>query len=158
MGILDFVSKFFKKRQYIPDANSHSNTSNELFNTFDKDNHLQPFFEKSLFDTLHSWDFGWAILEPMNIVKSKDDEIILAKRFSPGQKALWFYWYLDGQVTNGGFIQFYWNGFAKYLPAIIDGLKLIGDNQTIELIQKADKAFKSNTKFFIDQKNKDDWG
>jgi uncharacterized protein YwqG len=33
-----------------------------------------------------------------------------SKRLSPGQKALFFIWYLDAEVTNGGFIQFYWNG------------------------------------------------
>ena len=78
----------------------------ELYNTYDKLNHLQPFFDRAKFDTLHRWEFGWAILEPINIAKNDEDEKILATKFSPGQKALYFIWYLDAEVTNGGFIQF----------------------------------------------------
>jgi len=54
--------------------------STELYNTFDKDNHLQPDFSKSEFDALHSWDFGWAILELINIASDKEKEKQLSKR------------------------------------------------------------------------------
>jgi len=40
---------------------------------------------------------------------------------------------LDAQVTNGGFLQFYSNGYRNYVPTINAGLKLIGDNK-IKLI------------------------
>ena len=129
----------------------------ELYNVFDKDNHLQPFFDKTSFDTLHGWDFGWAVLKPINIAKGKDDEKILAKRFSPGQKALYFIWYLDAEVTNGGFIQFYWNDNRKYLPPIIDGLKLIGDTSMLDLVDKADEEYLKHKEQFIMQRQKDDW-
>lgn len=130
----------------------------ELYNTFDKDNHLQPSFDKSKFDTLHGWDFGWEILEPINIAKGDEQEIQLSKRFSPGQKALYFIWYLDAEVTNGGFIQFYWNGYEKYIPPILDGLKLIGDTLMIDLVNKADKEYQVNKEKFYSEKQKDDWG
>lgn len=129
----------------------------ELYNIFDTNNHLQPFFDKTTFDTLHNWDFGWAILEPINIAKGKDDEKLLATRFSPGQKALYFFWYLDGEVTNGGFIQFYWNGYRQYLPPIIDGLKLIGDSLMVDLVNKADEEYLKYKEQFILQRQKNDW-
>jgi len=116
----------------------------EAYTLFEKQNHLKPDFDKSEFETLDSWDFGWAILEPINIAADKESEIELAKRFSPGQKALYFFWYLDGEVTNGGFIQFYWNENRKYLSAILQGLKLIGDNEMIALVEKADKVYTKN--------------
>jgi hypothetical protein len=94
----------------------------EIYNVFEKENHLQPIFEKERFDNLHGWEFGWEILSFINIAKSDDNERELSKRFSPGQKALYFFWYLDAQVTNGGFIQFYTNGYRNYLPTIIEGL------------------------------------
>lgn len=132
-------------------------SSTELYNTFDKDNHLQPDFNKSEFDTLHSWDFGWAILKPINIASDKEKEKQLSKRLSPGQKALYFFWYLDAEVTNGGFIQFYWNDYRKYLAPIIDGLKLTGDKELIDLIDKADKQYLANKDKFDLQREKDDW-
>ena len=78
----------------------------ELYNTFESDNQLKPDFEKSTFDNLHSWDLGWAILRPINIAADKNQEKLLSKRLSPGQKLLYFFWYLDAEVTNGGFLQF----------------------------------------------------
>ncbi len=101
--------------------------SMELCNTFDTSNHLQPLIDKTKFDTSHGWDFAWAVLEPINFAKGKEDEKLLSRRFSPGQKALYFFWHLDAEVANEGFIQFYRNNNRKYLPPIIDGLKLIGD-------------------------------
>src|SRR6266498_4877430 len=80
-------------------SNKSIAASMELYNTFEKSDHLQPVFEKTRFDTLHGWDFGWAILEPINIAKGKEDEKRLAKRLSPGQKAFYFIWYLDAEVT-----------------------------------------------------------
>ena len=129
----------------------------ELYNTFNKKNHLQPDFKKISFDTLHSWDFGWAILEPLNLGAGDEKEIALSKRLSPGQKTLYFFWYLDAQVTNGGFIQFYWNNKRKYLPPIIDGLKLIGDTQLLKLVEKADRQYLLDKDKFDFQRTKEDW-
>lgn len=119
-----------------------------LYNTFDKENHLQPDFEKSEFDSLDSWDFGWAILQPINIAADKESEILLAERFSPGQKAIYFFWYLDGEVTNGGFIQFFWNDNQKYLVPILEGLKLIGDKKMLTLVEKAYSIYTTNKEKF----------
>lgn len=130
---------------------------NNLFNTFDQEIHLKPNMSKAIFDTIHSWDFGWAILEPINIAETKEDEIKLAKSFSPGQKALYFFWYLDAQVTNGGFIQFYWNDYRLYIPAIKEGLKLIGDEELLSLINEVDKYYVLNKNLFDKNKELEDW-
>src|ERR1041385_4672269 len=129
----------------------------EIYDKFDKANHLQPEFDKTQFDALHGWDFGWEVLMPINIAKSRDDDKELSKRFSPGQKALYFFWYLDGQVTNGGFIQFYWNGYRLYVPTIKEGLKLIGDNELLQLLDKADQEYIIHKDKFDAQKIKEDW-
>ena len=136
-----------------------SNNSIELYNSFDKENHLQPVFDKLRFDTLHGWDLGWALLQPINKAPDQaEGEISFSRRLSPGQKALYFYWYLNDEVTNGGFIQFYWNGYRKYLPPIRDGLKLVGDTSMVKLVEEADKEFLSNKEKFDLQREKDDWG
>ncbi len=129
----------------------------ERYNTFDKNNHLRPIINKTTFDTLHGWDLGWTLLEPINIAKGEQDEIKLATQFSAGQKALYFFWYMDAEVTNGGFIQFYWNENRKYVPPIIDGLKLIQDTSMLELVKLADKEYQINESRFILQKQKDNW-
>ena len=129
----------------------------KLYDFFDKEHHLLPEFDSSLFESLRSWEFGWAILEPINIASSRDDDKELSRRFSPGQKALYFFWYLDAQVTNGGFIQFYWNYYQDYIPAIIAGLKLIGDTALLTLVEEAQNSYIRNKEKFDFQRNGEDW-
>src|ERR1700733_3407876 len=157
MNIFQKIYNFLFDKQTRTKGNKPTSETNELYNTFDKNNHLQPKFDKVVFDAKSGWDFGWAILEPISTPKANENEILHSKRLSPGQKALFFIWYLDGEVTNGGFIQFYWNGKEKYLPPIIDGLKLIGDTQMLQLVDKATLEFKAHIKDFLIQKQKDDW-
>nr|WP_294792030.1 DUF4375 domain-containing protein [uncultured Mucilaginibacter sp.] len=127
------------------------------YSEFDSVSHLSPLLEKSLFDSAHGWDLGWLLLEPINIATGRDEDRELSKRFSPGQKALYFFWYLDAEVTNGGFVQFYWNGYRPYLPAIVKGLELIGDDEMLELVYAADSVFLENETFFKHQMRKGDW-
>ncbi|WP_184543268.1 DMP19 family protein [Mucilaginibacter sp. FT3.2] len=120
----------------------------KVFDLFEKENHLRPALKKNEFYTLKGWDFGWEILETINVAESRDEDEELSKRFSPGQKALYFFWYLDAQVTNGGFIQFYFNEYRKYLPTIKEGLKLISDTDLLDLVIKADNEYLINQSFF----------
>jgi hypothetical protein len=130
----------------------------DRYNFFDKSIHLLPEFDRTKFDTMHSWEFGWNLLEPINLATDQENsEIQLSKRLSPGQKGLYFIWYLDEEVTNGGFIQFYWNGYRKYIPPIINGLRLIGDDEMLSLVQKADQEYLIEEKEFEKQKRSGDW-
>ena len=144
----------FSCGQTSKDSDTSSNNSNELYSSFDKENHLQPSFDKVRFDTLHEWDLGWALLETINKAQDDSEEIKLSKRLSPGQKALYFYWYLNDEVTNGGFIQFYWNDYRKYLSPIREGLKLVGDTAMLDLVEQADKEYLINKEKFDFQKQK----
>ena len=137
--------------------NSMTEKSVELYNIFDKEDHLRPAFNKTKFDTLHGWDFGWELLKPINIAKNDNHEKKLAKRFAPGQKALYFIWYLDAQLTNGGFIQFFWNYDRQYIPPIVAGLELIGDTSMLKLVDKADEEYLKHVKEFAQQRKKKDW-
>lgn len=60
-------------------------------------------------------------------------------------------------MTNGGFIQFYWNGYDKYLPAIKKGLELIGDITLLDLVDKVENEFLANVEAFKEQWKLDDW-
>src|SRR4051812_44053952 len=95
-----FLSVLFSCGQTKTHINQILDNPMELYNTFDKSNHLQPVIGRTKFDTSHGWDFGWTVLEPINMAKDKEDEKLLVARLSPGQKALYFFWYLDAQVTN----------------------------------------------------------
>jgi hypothetical protein len=119
------------------------------YTTFDDKQHFQPDFDRAKFDSLHGWELGWEMLEPINVASDQGEaEVELSCRFSPGQKTLYFFWYLDAQVTNGGFIQFYLNGYRQYLDAILTGLELIGDTEMIRIVNDADKAYRAHKSDF----------
>lgn len=119
------------------------------FKYFDIDNQLRPKINKRTISGLDDWDLAWEILEPINIATTRRSEVSLSKRLSPGQKTLYFFWYLDAEVENGGFIQFYFNKTDHYFPSIIEGLSFIQDKQMIKLLNDADALFRKNEKTFI---------
>lgn len=134
--------------------------TNNDYAIFEKQNHFKSPISKTEFDSLKGADLAWEVLEPMskmaaklNIKNEKDG----VKRLSNGQKALYFFWYLDGQVTNGGFIQFYWNGYSKYLPAIIEGLKLIQDTEMLNLVNEVEIEFKRDVNVFAKYMSEDNF-
>jgi len=114
----------------------------------DSTNQLRPSISKGDFFRMTGFDFGWLVLEPINLASSLEHEVELSKRFSEGQKAIYFWWFMDAQVTNGGFIQFYVNGYGSYVPAIIRGLEHIGDQEVADLAKKAHQIYLANQKLF----------
>jgi hypothetical protein len=118
------------------------------FKYFDPTIQLRPKFSRKKLRELKDWDLAWEILEPINIATTQRSEIGLSKKLSPGQKSLYFFWYLDAEVENGGFIQFYFNKTDHYLPSIIEGLKFLKNRQMLNLINKAESLFQKNVKLF----------
>lgn len=114
------------------------------YSGLDPKNQLRPAISREKFFGTSGFEFGWNILAPINIAKSPAQEPDLAKRFSDGQKALYFWWFLDAQVTNGGFIQFYFNRYGKYIPAILAGMNAIGDSDMEDLVRRAHHLFLAN--------------
>lgn len=126
---------------------------------FDKQTHFRPQLNKGDFFKLTGFDFGWFVLEPISkFVKDRDHEIEKGKSLSYGQKALYYWWYIDGQVTNGGFVQFYYNGYGSYVPTIIKSLEYVGDKKMAELIQRADNIYQKNKKLMDKAREKDLFG
>lgn len=129
---------------------------NDPYWEFDKTIHFRPQLNKGEFFKLSGYDFGWFILEPISkFIKDREFEIERGKSLSFGQKALYYWWYLDAQVTNGGFVQFYYNGYGPYVSSIIKGLEHIGDFEMAKLIKKADKIYQKN-KHLMDKAQESD--
>jgi len=120
---------------------------NDPYWEFIKDDHFRPELNKGDYYKLTGFDFGWFVLQPISkFVKEREFEIERGKSLSYGQKALYYWWYLDAQVNNGGFVQFYYNGYGPYVPSIIKGLEHIGDMNMANLVKKADNIYQKNKK------------
>ena len=114
---------------------------------FDKTTHYRPKLKKGDFFRLTGFDFGWFILEPISeYIQDIQGELTKGNTLSYGQKALYYWWYVDAQVTNGGFTQFYFNDYGKYVPTIIKALKHIGDNKMAELVNRSYELYLKENK------------
>ncbi len=122
---------------------------------FDKEQHFCPKLDKGSFYKLTGFDFGWFIHEPISkFIENRENELQRGKSLSYAQKILYYWWYLDEQVSNGGFVQFYYNGYDVYLPVIILGLKHIGDHKMLELIQQVEIIYQKNKAVFDELKKR----
>ena len=114
---------------------------------FDQTKHYRPKLNKGDFFKLTGFEFGWFVLEPISeYIQDRKGELTKSNTISYGQKALYYWWYVDGQVTNGGFTQFYYNNYGKYVPTIIKGLKHIGDNKMAELVNRSYELYLKENK------------
>jgi antitoxin component YwqK of YwqJK toxin-antitoxin module len=122
-------------------------TKNDPYWEFDQTKHFRPKLKKGDFFKLTGSDFCWFVLEPISdFVQDRKGELTKGKTLSFGQKALYYWWYVDAQVTNGGFTQFYYNDYGKYVPSIIKGLKHIGDIKMAELVNRSYELFLKENK------------
>ncbi len=125
------------------------------YDGYNPENQLRPLVDIVDYYAMTDYDLCWLLLEPIDIVDHGEEIVEHAKRLSPGQKMLYFWWFLDGQVNNGGFVQFYYNGYGQYVPAIITGLEHIGDNKTADLVRNAENIYQSKKKEFDKPENSD---
>ncbi len=147
--IMSLCSKIFGQKEQ----------PNDPYWVFEEASHFKPKLNKGDFYKLDGYDFGWFILQPLSkFVGDRDQELEKNKSLSFGQKALYYWWYLDGQVTNGGLVQFYFNGYGKYMPTIIKGLEYIGDNDMAKLATKAHRIYLKNEKLFLKAQEDDLFG
>ncbi len=120
---------------------------NDPYWEFDQTKHFRPKLNKGDFFKLTGSDFCWFVLEPISdYIQDRKGELTKGKTLSFGQKALYYWWYVDAQVTNGGFTQFYYNDYGKYIPTIIKGLKHIGDLKMAELVNRSYEIYLKENK------------
>lgn len=116
--------------------------SRDLYSKTDLENQIRPAISPVDYYRLHNMDFNWAVLSPLSkmvagYLEQKQQDLTEAIAVtSPEQKLLFFWWYLDGQVTNGGFSQFIDNGYDKYFPPVLNGLKRLPNKKYYELVEK----------------------
>ncbi len=131
----------------------------DLFDTIDEALQVRPEISKVDFYRLHAMEFNWIILEPMSQMVTDYNErhtkilIDSIKIISAEQKLLYFWWYLDGQVGNGGFSQFIYNGYDRYFPTILNGLKLLPNQSYYNLVKSVYNYYLNSDLINFDRNN-----
>ncbi|MGB8194947.1 MAG: hypothetical protein WCF67_23630, partial [Chitinophagaceae bacterium] len=77
---------------------SKKNYSDDPYWDFDEADHFKPLIDQKEFDAQTGFDFGLLILEPLSdMIKKKEYETERGRRLSYGQKALYYWWYIDAE-------------------------------------------------------------
>ncbi len=71
---------------------------------------------------------------------------LLIQKLRPEIKELYFWLYLDGQVSNGGFSYFFENGYAYMIPEIKKFYQRVGDDKGLEILEKAETWYQNRPK------------
>ncbi len=101
---------------------------------FDESEHHKPILDTTDFFKLSGFNFCWFILDSISheAVEKTNGQIL-----SFGQKAVYYWSFLEIQVPNGGFTQFYYNDYGKYVPTIVKGMQYIKDSNMSDLVSRS---------------------
>lgn len=98
---------------------------------FKKDKTLKPKVNKGLFYFSSGWDFEDAVFRLLD-ANHKDEPYI--GELCPVLKSLRLFSRIAGQISNGGFSQLYYNGYADTVRDCIPGLFEIGETKVAEML------------------------
>lgn len=102
------------------------------------------------FKQLKGLDLCWELVQPLSDAVMQSNRDHKLKGFSPGQQALFTLWQLDSEVSSGGFVQFFWNGNAVYVPTLSNGLTLIEAKAMEQLITEAYEEYQLQQSTFTE--------
>ncbi|WP_115840122.1 DMP19 family protein [Winogradskyella sediminis] len=87
-----------------------------------------------------------AIMDNIDTYFEKGEHYTLDKisKLTKGQQAVFSTWWLEAEVNNGGFNQFYFNSSGQYAEMAKIGFKTIGAEKFSELTLRANNIFTEN--------------
>jgi hypothetical protein len=97
------------------------------------------------YSSLEKEFFIYAVLEGLPQWYTEEHHNRLIQKLRPEIKELYFWSFLDGQVSNGGFMQFFENRFGYMVPDIKKFYRQIGDLEGLETLEKAEEWAKGLT-------------
>ena len=71
------------------------------------------------------------------VFDENNDESIHLNRLSSEAKIVYFSWWCDAEIHNGGFDQFFFNSSGDYTQETMDALNIIGASISLSLFEKA---------------------
>ncbi len=87
-----------------------------------------------------------AIMDNIDTNFKKGEPYTLDKisKLTKGRQAVFSTWWLEAEVNNGGFNQFYFNSSGQFAEMAVSGLKAIGAEKFSKLTSKANKIYNEN--------------
>lgn len=103
---------------------------------------FRPLLDKGDFFQFKEMKLCWFILEPVaSMVYHATDKAEALDRLSDGQKALYYWWFLENQ-SMGIFKYFFKNGYYEYLPKLLRGMEVVNHKEVVQILKGLLKEIK----------------
>lgn len=96
-----------------------------------------------LIDTIKDDDLVQAIMENMwlKIKEDMSNDLAIVSSLSKERQALYVVHFLEAEVCNGGFTQYYFNTHWQFAEMAVDGFELMGSENFANLMRKANATY-----------------
>lgn len=112
-----------------------------------------PVLTKEILESLQDSDLEWAVESYVALKTNYGVNYEAFKSLSKGMRMVYSTWWVEGEVNNGGFNQYFLNTEGKYYKDAIEGYDLVGASEFLSVLKQAVKAYeKGETKKPIENK------
>lgn len=96
-----------------------------------------------LIDTIKDEDLVLAIMDNMwlKIKEDMSNDLEIISSLSKERQALYVVNFLEAEVSNGGFTQYYYNSHWQFSEMAVDGFELMGSENFANLMRKANTTY-----------------
>ncbi|MBN1510516.1 MAG: DMP19 family protein [Phycisphaerae bacterium] len=84
-----------------------------------------------------------------------EHEAEIVRSWTPGKRMLYATSQMEGEVNNGGFVQYFWNTENEFSQMALEGLQLIGAQKHADLMQRAMQIYKEEESQYFQHRTGD---
>ena len=145
--ILSSILSFFgcKKKE---EKSEYDIEVEKILNSVDdwKNRKIYKILTKEILDSIPDDKLEQAIMDNIDTNFQDGEQYTLDKitKLTKGQQAVFSTWWLEAEVNNGGFNQFYFNSSGQYAQMAEIGFITIGAEKFSELTKRANKIYSEN--------------
>lgn len=145
--MLSGILKFFGCKGQ-PEKQTHDPTTQEILNSVD-DFINRPIYKElttEIIDSIDDNDLEQVVIDNIyeQVGNNYKKEFSNVQKLTKGQQAMFAVWWVEAEVNNGGFNQFYFNPSGQYAEMAEDGFQLFGASKFANLMRRANKVYAEN--------------
>lgn len=164
MGLFDRIKSAFGKKQndsaVTENAASHANASALARMMAHENRKILAVLKAQDIDEAEDERLVEMVFDHLNLKINNDyqNELKIVGALTPAQQAIYHIWWMEAEVNNGGFIQYFDNSSGQFAAFLPDSLRLINATQYADLALRANLRFQEFQKNLAEGKaSEDDW-
>jgi hypothetical protein len=145
--MLSGILKFFgckgqtEKQSTDPTTQENLNSVDDFMN--------RPVYKElttEIIDSIDDNDLEQAVIDNIyeQVGSDYEKDFENAQKLTKGQQAMFSVWWVEAEVNNGGFNQFYFNSSGQYAQMAVEGFELFGATNFADLMRRANQIYIEN--------------